>query len=141
MTEAVVLDASAMVTMLVGGHSGEPIVERLRGTSVHVPAHFDAEVLSALGRLRRAGEVSPAAVGVRLERLAAAPFERHPLAPLLTPAWRLRGNMRLVDALYVALASAIGATVITVDHGLSVAAPRSELLMRPSDLVAEAPDE
>jgi len=141
MTETVVLDASAMVTMLVGGGKGRPIIERLRGTSVHVPAHFDAEVLSALVRLQRAGDVSPAAVAARLERLAAAPFERHALAPLLTPAWRLRGDMRLVDALYVALATAIGATVITMDHGLSVAAPRSELPIPPSDLGYEMRDE
>ena len=141
MTEVVVLDASAMVTMLVGGAKGTHIIERLRGSSVHVPAHFDAEVLSALGRLQRAGEVSAAAVGTHLQRLASAPFERHTLAPLLTPAWRLRRNMCLVDALYVALAADLGATVITMDHGLSVAAPRSELMMLASDLISEMREE
>ena len=133
MTEILVLDASAMVTMLLGGHTGRRIVERLRAASVHVPAHFDAEVLSALGRLQRAGDLSASAVEVRLERLAAAPFERHPLAPLLASAWRRRGNMRLVDALYVALASEIGATVITLDRDLSTAAARSELMLPVSE--------
>lgn len=141
MTEVVVLDASAMVTMLVGGNKGRPIVERLRGTSVHVPAHFDAEVLSALGRLQRAGDVSQVAVGKSLERLAAAPFQRHLLAPLLSAAWRLRQNLRLVDALYVALAAEIDATIITLDPGLSVAAPGSEPVLLASDLVSEMRNE
>ena len=141
MIEAVVLDASAMVTMLVGGNQGRPIVDRLRGTSVHVPAHFDTEVLSALGRLQQAGDVSQAAVGQSLERLAAAPFQRHLLAPLLSAAWQLRQNLRLVDALYVALAAEIDATIITMDRGLSVAAPGSELMMLGSDLVSEMRNE
>ena len=133
MTETLVLDASAMVTMLIGGGKGQPIIGRLRGSSVHVPAHFDAEVLSALGRLQRARELSGAQVMIGLESLAASPFERHLVAPLVTSAWRLRGNMRLVDALYVALAMELSATVITMDKGLAAAAPKAELMMLPAD--------
>ena len=62
-----------MVAMLLGGHTGRRVLERLRATSVHVPAHFDAKVLSALSRLQRAGDLSASAVEVRLGRLAAAP--------------------------------------------------------------------
>jgi predicted nucleic acid-binding protein len=126
-TEDLVLDASAMVTMLVGGQVAAPIVERLRGCAVHVPAHFDAEVLSALGRLSRAGQLSPRGVTRRLEVLAAAPFERHAIAPLLWPAWRLRARVRLVDALYIALAEELSAPIVTLDRGLASAAPRAEL--------------
>ena len=129
MTEDVVLDASAMVTMLIGGEVAGPIVRRLGGCAVHVPAHFDAEVLSALGRLSRAGDLGPRAVARRLEVLAVAPFERHAIAPLLTPAWRLRARIRLVDALYVALAEELSVPIITLDRGLASAAPRAELLV------------
>ena len=128
MTEALVLDASAMVTMLIGGQSAEPIATRLRGCVIHVPAHFDAEVLSALGRLSRAGKLTPREVSWRLDVLAAAPFERHPIAPLLASAWRLRARVRLVDALYLALAVALAVPIITLDRGLASAAPRAELL-------------
>jgi predicted nucleic acid-binding protein len=47
--EGVVLDASAMVDLLTGEGTADPIRLRLRGTAIHVPAHFDAEVLSAVG--------------------------------------------------------------------------------------------
>ena len=49
-----VIDASAMVDLLLGGPLGEAVGRRLRGHALHAPAHLAAEVLSALGRLSRA---------------------------------------------------------------------------------------
>jgi predicted nucleic acid-binding protein len=60
-------------------------------------------VLSALGRLHRAGDITAATVTARLTELASAPITRHPLAKLLTGAWQLRDRYRLVDALYITL--------------------------------------
>jgi predicted nucleic acid-binding protein len=128
-TEDLVLDASAMVALLIGGQAASPIASRLRGCTVHVPAHFDAEVLSALSRLSRAGQLSARAVTRRLELLAAAPFERHAVAPLLVPAWRLRTRVRLVDALYIALAEGLSVPIVTLDRGLASSAPRIEPLV------------
>jgi predicted nucleic acid-binding protein len=68
-------------------------------------------------------------VAHRLELLAAAPFERHALGPLLAPAWRLRARARLVDALYIALAQDLSVPIITLDRGLASAAPLAELLV------------
>jgi predicted nucleic acid-binding protein len=127
-TESLVLDASAMATMLVAGQAAQPIAERIRGAAVHVPANFDAEVLSALGRLHRAGEISEDSVGRCLDALAQAPFTRHQLASLVGPAWSQRENMCLVDALYAALAAEISAPIITLDRGLAAAAPHAELI-------------
>jgi len=104
-THALVLDASVMVTLLTRRSAGAVIGRRLGGASVHVPAHFDAEVLSALGRLHRSGDLAASEVERGLAALAEAPFERHALAPLLASAWDRRGNVRLVDALYAALAA------------------------------------
>lgn len=128
MTEILVLDASAMVPMLVPGEAGRSIAQRIRGTDVHVPAHFDAEVLSALGRLHRADQIDADAVTRSLDALARAPFTRHPVAPLLAAAWGRRGDTRLVDALYVALAMKLSVPIITLDRGLAASAPRAELL-------------
>jgi predicted nucleic acid-binding protein len=128
MTEVVVLDASAMVAMLVGGGMAERVATRIRGAAVHVPAHFDAEVLSALGRINRDGKLSTADATTRIEALAVAPFERHALGPLLVAAWSLRDNARLVDALYVSLSNELAAPIITLDRGLAGVAPSSELL-------------
>ena len=128
MTQALVLDASAMVTLLIGGRAAVTVAKRIEGAEVHVPAHFDAEVLSALGRLQRASELSVADVADRLDMLAAAPFERHAVAPLLASAWDRRGHVRLVDALYVALADELGVPLITFDRGLASACEQAELL-------------
>ena len=128
MAEPVIVDASAMVDLLVGSTVAGPIEDRLRGHELHVPAHFDAEVLSALGRLQRAGEMTVRQVTIRLQRVAAAPLQRHLLAPLLTGAWKLRHNLRLVDALYVELADRLDAPIVTTDAGLAAASSAADLL-------------
>jgi len=60
--------------------------------------------------------------------VAAAPIRRHLLAPLLAGAWRLRHNLRLVDALYVELANRLDAPIVTTDAGLAAASPAADLL-------------
>lgn len=126
-----VVDASAMVDALAGTALGPEVTARLRDQTLHAPAHFDAEVLSALGRLQRAGILSVRQVGTRLGRLQSAPIQRHPLTPLLKGAWRRRHNLRLVDALYAQLADDLGVALVTTDTGLSIAAASGELIQAP----------
>jgi predicted nucleic acid-binding protein len=123
-----VVDASAMVDALAGTPVGPAVTTRLRNCTLHAPAHFDAEVVSALGRLQRAGALSARQVGLRLQRLETAPIQRHQLAPLLRGAWRRRHNLRLADALYAQLADDLGAPLVTTDTGLSIAATNGELI-------------
>jgi predicted nucleic acid-binding protein len=124
--ERLIVDASAMVDLLVGSAAAPLLRGRLAGHELHVPGHFDAEVLSALGRLHRAGHLTARQVTARVRRIAAAPIERHALPPLLVGAWRRRHNMRLVDALYVELADRLEAPIVTTDAGLAAAAPSAE---------------
>jgi predicted nucleic acid-binding protein len=128
MAEALVLDASAMVDFLVGSSLAGTIEARLQGSELHVPGHFDAEVLSALGRLHRAGDLTARQVADRVELVAASPIGRHRLAPLLRGAWRRRENLQLVDALYVELASQLNTPIITTDRGLAAASRRAHLI-------------
>jgi predicted nucleic acid-binding protein len=117
--EELVLDASAVVEALLGTDLGVRVRERMRGHRLHAPAHLDAEVLSALGRLHRAGEIPEATVTAALAELAAAPIQRHPLAGLLTNAWARRENQRLVDALYSELAASLDSVpLLTTDARL-----------------------
>lgn len=125
---AVVIDVSALVDALVGSELGAAVRERMRGCELHAPAHLDAEVLSALGRLHRAGELSADAVTTALGELESAPITRHSLADLLSGAWRGRDRFRLVDALYVELSEKIRAGLLTTDARLARAAPRVELV-------------
>lgn len=125
----VVVDASAMVDALTGTSVGHAVIHRLRGHTLHAPAHFDAEVLSALARLHRAGTLSARQVTTRLQRLEAAPIRRHLLPTLLRGAWQKRHNLRLVDALYAQLADELeSAPLVTTDRALSSTAPSGELI-------------
>jgi predicted nucleic acid-binding protein len=114
----VVADASALVDLLLGNDVGEAVRARLAAHVVHAPAHADAEILSALGRLQRAGAVEADDVEVMLDRLAAAPIQRHPVAGLLRGAWSRRHQLRLADAVYVELAAARALPLITTDGRL-----------------------
>lgn len=117
-----------MVDFLIGSTRGEAVDARLGDHDAHVPSHFDAEILSAIGRLHRAGEIPVERARACLERLSEAPIARHPLPPLILGAWRRRSQLRLADALYVELAEQLEAIVVTTDAGMAAAEPRAELV-------------
>lgn len=128
MAEAVVVDASALVDVLVGSSHAAAARARLHDTVWHAPAHLDAEVLSALGRLQRAGRLRPADVDERLVLMASLPVQRRLLPSLLPGAWTRRASLRLVDALYVELAAQLRAPLITTDRRLARATPLAEVI-------------
>ena len=120
-----------MVDLLLAPSLSDLVRERLTGHRVHVPGHFDAEVLSAIARLTRAGELTAADATAHLEQLTAMPYQRHDVSPLVMGAWRRRGTMRVAEALYVELGVRIGVPVVTTDAGMAAAASNVELI-RPS---------
>ena len=122
------MDASAFVDALRGDALGLAIRRRLRDSALHAPAHIDAEVLSALGRLHRAGEASADEVSIHIDEVADAAIERHSLAPVLAGAWSRRENLRLADALYVELAVQLGVPLVTTDARLAAATDVAELV-------------
>jgi predicted nucleic acid-binding protein len=125
----VVVDASAIVEALLGTDLGARVRRRMRGRLLHAPAHLDAEVLSALGRLHRAGDLDESTVTAALEELATAPIHRHPLGELLSGAWTRRENQRLVDALYVELAVSLASSrLLTTDARLARSHDEVELV-------------
>jgi len=126
--DVVVIDASVLVDLLAGTGFASAVAARLRGTALHAPAHLDAEVLSALGRLERAGQLSAADVEAALAHLASLPLTRHLLGDLLAGAWQRRGNTRPVDALYVQLAVRMGVRLLTTDSRLARAWPNTETI-------------
>ena len=110
------LDASAVVDLLVYGTLQLP-----PGAVLVAPAHLDAEVLSALARLCRAGQLSAAAVDDMLVGLAELPLGRVELPQLLQPAFALRDNVAQRDSLYVVLAQQLDALLLTLDARLATA--------------------
>lgn len=124
----VVLDASAMVDLLLDTEASPAIQVAVRGRALAVPSHFDAEVFSAIGRLHRSGELDDSAATARIERLAGAPLERQPIAPLLVGAWGRSEHTRLADALYLELAAQLDTIVITTDRRLARAHPAATVV-------------
>lgn len=121
------LDASAVVDVLIRSDAGETVRRLLsadRVTAVVTVAQLDAEVLSALARLSRAELLETDEVAVLLGRLGSMSMQRLPItADLLDAAWELRGNVAARDALYVAAASSLGATLVTTDDRLARSVP------------------
>jgi predicted nucleic acid-binding protein len=116
----IVLDASAVVDVVLDQPSKGWVLEQLRGTPVLAPGHQPAEVLSAVARLVRAGTLAPA---VADEALAEAAGLRQELVPStadhLSRALGLQTRIRVLDALYVALAEERGAALVTTDARLA----------------------
>ncbi|WP_232236083.1 type II toxin-antitoxin system VapC family toxin [Nocardia sp. BMG51109] len=130
--EQIVLDASAMVDVLIHNNRTAAVSARITSAILHVPAHFDAEVLSALERLNRTGDLSDVAVDTALSRLARAPLTRHPLMNLTIGAWSKRAAIRLADALYVELSEQLKMPLITTDGRLARTCSHAEDV-RPTD--------
>jgi predicted nucleic acid-binding protein len=120
----IVLDASVVVEMVLRTKVGEQAA-RLAGTErdAHAPHLLDAEVGSVLRRLERDRQIAPEVALTALTAFQLLPIHRHALGPLLPRAWDLRKNLMIYDALYLALAEALGARVLTTDQRLA-RAPR-----------------
>ena len=122
-----VLDASAVIDLLVRSDDGERVRRRLASdadaTLISV-AHLDAEVFSGLARLHRAGELAVNEVDELLRRLARLDVRRVPIGgALLDAAWRMRDNIASRDALYVAAARDLDCGLLTTDQRLARAVP------------------
>ena len=115
------IDAATVVDLICNLPAADPYRHHLAmADTVAVPAHLDAEVLSALGRLKRAGQLTHEAD--RVEALGTFGTRRWPLRPLLAAAWALTDRIAVRDALYVALAVSLDATLVSSDGRLRRAA-------------------
>ena len=128
LAESVVVDASVLVDLLAGTEVAAAARTMLASVVLHAPAHLYAEVLSALGRLHRAGELTTGDVDAALAHLAAVPLTRHELPDLVAGAWPRRADFRLLDALYVELAARLGVRMLTTDPRLARACPLAEAI-------------
>jgi len=114
-----VVDASCLYEVLAGAAGAEPIRERLATDTDHGAPHLiDVEVLSAIRRNFQLGRLDQTAASQAVEDLDDWPGQRFDHRGLLERAWELRDNLRTYDAMYVGLAEALGATLITTDARL-----------------------
>lgn len=117
----IVVDASVVVDLLLGsgGTAGDRLAGRLRDReSVLAPHLLDVEVGQVLRRYVQRGELEAESAAVRLRRLVGLPVRRVPHGRLLPRAFELRANVPMYDGVYLALAEAVDAPLVTGDAGL-----------------------
>jgi predicted nucleic acid-binding protein len=125
----IVVDASSMVRFLSGvGEYRDWVAERLqREPEFHAPELIDPEVLNGLRRLASMRSISTERATRAVGELLSARIVRYPHRPFAERAWELRGQLTPYDALYVAVAEAIGATLVTTDRRLARAVTTVEV--------------
>lgn len=117
----IVLDASAAVEWLLVRDGAAAVADRFRDldVTVHAPSLIGVEVTAALRDLVIGRHMSAARASAALGDLTSADIALHDPTPLLARAWELRANLTPYDAVYVALAEALGASLVTTDARLA----------------------
>jgi predicted nucleic acid-binding protein len=117
----IVVDASAVLEALLRTLSAPAVERRLFEPSqtLHVPHLLDAEVAQVLRRYAANGEIDAERGRMALADLADFPLQRYPHDFLLPRVWDLRNNFTAYDAIYVALAEALDAPLLTRDKRLA----------------------
>jgi len=130
-----VVDASCLFEVVADTLASEAIRQRLAADPDHAAPHVvDAEVLGVIRRHHLTGLLDATAASQAIDDLRDWPGERYGHRGLLVRAWELRHTVRSWDALYVALAEALGATLLTTDARLAGASGPT----CPIDVVEEA---
>ena len=114
-----IVDASCVYEVVVDGERAEEVRLRLAAEPDHAAPHVvDAEVIGVVRRDHLLGRLDATAARQAVEDLRDWPGERFGHRVLLERAWELRDTVRSWDALYVALAEALDATLLTLDDRL-----------------------
>jgi predicted nucleic acid-binding protein len=129
----IVLDASALVDVVTDQPTKPGVLEHL-AQPLSAPGHQLAEVVSALARMARAGVLDPADAEQALLDAASLKQAHVPLdAELLGRALALDGRLRVLAALYVALAERLSCPLLTTDARLARADPPCEVVLVAAD--------
>jgi len=118
-----VLDASAVVALLLNTSAGRRVAEAISSPalSLHAPELLDVEVLQALRRYWRIGALTVERGGTCVAALGDLDITRYSHAELRSRVWALRENLTAYDAAYIALAEALDAPLLTLDSRLAAA--------------------
>jgi predicted nucleic acid-binding protein len=119
-TEALVLDASAVVELLAVGRTDPALLDRVESVrSLHAPHLVDVEVLHVLRRLASSGALGTDAANDARRGLDQLGLIRYPHVGLVDRMWDLRHSITGYDAAYVALAELLACPLATIDARLA----------------------
>ena len=119
----IVVDASALLESLLRKPAAEAVERRLfeSAETLHAPHLVDVEVAHVLRRYASAGEIDRERGREALTDLADFPLRRYAHDFLLQRVWELRNNLTAYDAVYIALAEALDAPLLTRDQRIAAA--------------------
>ena len=116
----IVVDASVLAPVVAdSGADGSRFRRRLKGEAVAVPDLARIEVVSVIRRQLKARGLDSSQAELAVSDLLDLPLVVYATAPLLCRCWELRGNVTAYDACYVALAEALGCSLLTADAHLA----------------------
>jgi predicted nucleic acid-binding protein len=117
-----VVDSSAVLEALAAHDPAPGLVESLaEDGDLHAPHLIDTEVLHALRRLLRRGQISAERAYDARTDFSELTLVRYPHEPLNDRVWELRENLTAYDATFVALAETLGVPLVTCDARLAAA--------------------
>ena len=119
----IVVDASAVIEVLLNTAAGEAVADRVLEPSETraAPELLDLEVLQVLRRYARVGDIDSERGQQAVDDLADLPIVRYPHDLFLQRIWELRDNVTAYDAAYIALAEALDGALLTRDERLASA--------------------
>jgi predicted nucleic acid-binding protein len=117
-----VVDSSAVLEALAARDPAPNLVERLAADGdLHAPHLIDTEILYALRRMLRRGQISAERAHDARTDVTDLTLVRYPHEPLNDRVWELRENLTAYDATFVALAEALDVPLVTCDARLAAA--------------------
>jgi predicted nucleic acid-binding protein len=119
----IVLDASAAIEWLLQSPLGIKIGQRIFSPtdSLHAPHLLDVEVAQVLRRHVRDKTIAASRGEEAIDDLLDLPLRRYPHDFLLPRTWELRATLTAYDAMYVALAELLDASLLTCDAKIASA--------------------
>jgi predicted nucleic acid-binding protein len=120
----IVVDASALLEVLLRTEAAEAVERQLFANrqTLHAPHLIDVEVAQVVRRYAAGGEIAGERGQAAVADLLDFPLRRYPHDVLLPRVWELRNNFTAYDAVYVALAEALDAPLLTRDKRLAASA-------------------
>lgn len=115
-----VLDTSGVIDFLLGSGANEQVeaIFRLEGV-VSAPDVITFEVIAAFRRQYLRGVIDASRAGGLVSMFGELSVSIFPAMPLRLRCWELRDRLTAADALFVALAEALGEPLATKDQALA----------------------
>jgi predicted nucleic acid-binding protein len=120
----IVVDASAVLEILLRSEIGERLEAAVSGLTLEAPHILDIEVAHVLRRWAASGKMTSGQATEALALFLEMPIRRHPHTHLMPEIWKLRHELTAYDAAYLALARRLDAELLTTDDGLRKRAKR-----------------